>query len=162
MTDTGHIIERDAARVLLVDRDDRVLLFCCQEPGGRAFWITPGGGLEAGESHEQAALRELREETGLRDVELGPCVWTRTHTFAWLGRTYRQSERFYLVRVEGHAVDPGEHTDEEQQVLIHHRWWSVDEITAARENAFAPSRIGQWVERLLQDGPPTSPIDVGA
>ncbi|MFE8964830.1 NUDIX domain-containing protein [Streptomyces iakyrus] len=39
---------------------------------GSVRWFTPGGGLVPGESHEQAALRELQEETGPTHVSLGP------------------------------------------------------------------------------------------
>lgn len=158
-----HVIERDAARVLLIDRDDRVLLFRCQEPGAaRSFWITPGGGLEPGETHEQAALRELHEETGLSGVELGPCVWTRTHTFPWLGRLYCQRERFFLLRVDRHAVDPVGHTDEELMVLTEHRWWSAQEIQAAVDQCFAPRRLGVLLAQVLNAGPSEQPTDVGA
>ena len=157
------IIDRHAARVLLLDRHDRLLLFRCQEPGaGRAFWITPGGGLEAGETHEQAAVRELYEETGLSGVGVGPCVWTRTHTFPWLGTMYRQHERFFLVQVEQHDVDPAAHTEEEQSALTAHQWWTVEEIVQATDQAFAPRLIGGWLKRMLEEGPPSQPIDVGA
>jgi len=156
------IIDRHAARVVLLDREDRVLLFRIQEPGAdRAFWITPGGGLEDGENHEQAARRELYEETGLCGVPIGPCVWTRTHTFPWLGRTYRQHERFFLVRVDGHAVDAQAQTDEEKAVLTQHRWWSARTIRQAGDQRFAPRRLGACLEALLAHVPPT-PIDVGA
>lgn len=158
---TGPIIDRHAARVLLLDRHNQVLLFRCQEPGaGRAFWITPGGGLEAGETHEQAAERELYEETGLSGVPIGPCIWTRTHTFPWLGKMYRQHERFFLVRVDGHEVDRGAHTQEELQVLTHHRWWSAEKIKQATGESFAPRRLGRHLGELLS-GCPTEPIDVG-
>jgi len=157
------LIERDAARVLLLDRDGRLLLLRCQEPGAdRSFWITPGGGLEAGESHEQAALRELYEETGLSGVELGPCVWTRTHTFPWLGRTYRQRERFYLVRIDTHAVDPVGRTEDELMVLIEHRWWSASDIVSAGDASFAPRRLGEFLSALVAGPLPSTPIDVGA
>jgi len=157
-------IDRHAARVLLVDRDDRLLLFRCQEPGAdRAFWITPGGGLENSETHEQAAQRELREETGLRvaHCELGPCVWHRVHTFPWLDKVYRQHERFFLLRCDRHDVDPAEHTREELMVLTESRWWSARAIGEATGEQFAPREIAVWLAKLLREGAPDSPWDVG-
>lgn len=158
---TQPIIDRQAARVLLLDRQDRLLLFRCQEPGAdRSFWITPGGGLEDGETHEQAALRELHEETGLSGVGVGPCVWTRTHTFPWLDVTYRQHERFFVLRVDGHEVDATAHTKEEQAVLIESRWWSAQSIIQSTES-FAPQRLGVRLTELLQRVP-SEPIDVSS
>ena len=157
-------IDRHAARVLLLDRDDRLLLFRCQEPGSaRAFWITPGGGLEQGETHEQAARRELREETGLviEPDALGPCVWHRVHTFPWMDKVYRQHERFYLLRCNQHTVDPAEHTPEELIVVTESRWWSARAIDEAAEEHFAPRGIATWLKKLLREGAPRSPWDVG-
>ena len=76
---------RPSARALLIDDSDRVLLMRVTTPNNPdiRLWITPGGGLDAGETREDAALRELYEETGLQGVELGPCVWTRRHTWQW-------------------------------------------------------------------------------
>ena len=163
MSDAAEqIIDRHAARVLLLDRRDRLLLFRCQEPGAeRAFWITPGGGLEGGETHQQAAERELYEETGLDGVAIGPCVWTRTHTFPWLGKLYRQHEQFFPARVDGHEVDAAAHTEEEKSVLTQHRWWSASDITQATGECFAPRRLGKYLDNLLT-GYPSTPIDVGA
>ena len=47
--------------------DGRILLFSDSDPGlpGLHWWITPGGGVEPGESDLEAAVRELAEETGL-------------------------------------------------------------------------------------------------
>jgi 8-oxo-dGTP pyrophosphatase MutT (NUDIX family) len=67
---------RHAARVLLLDERDRVLLFRFVRPEtGGVFWASPGGGLEDGEDARTAAVRELAEEVGLRGVALGAAAW---------------------------------------------------------------------------------------
>ena len=68
---------REAARFIVVDEDERVLLVRFDLVRGGHVWATVGGGLEPGEAHEDAARRELREEVGLEGVDLGPCIWTR-------------------------------------------------------------------------------------
>jgi len=39
---------------------------------GDEYWTTPGGGVEDGESHSQALIREMREETGARIERMSP------------------------------------------------------------------------------------------
>ena len=99
--------ERQAVRAVVFDADDRVLLVRFENAvSGEVWWATPGGGVEQGEGDEHALRRELREETGLMEFELGPLVWTRTNTFAWLGRLLDQRERIYLVRTAAHEPAP--------------------------------------------------------
>ena len=77
-------VPRTAVRALVVDADDRVLLLRFENPVTRdVWWATPGGGIEPGESEEQALRRELAEEIGLEGHEPGPVVWERAHVFPW-------------------------------------------------------------------------------
>jgi ADP-ribose pyrophosphatase YjhB (NUDIX family) len=93
MLDNTPVIST-AARVLLIDEQDRVLLL----RGDLDMWITPGGAVEPRQTAEQAALRELRDGTGVEAAELSPCVWTRVHRFEWGGKRYEQYEQFFVAR----------------------------------------------------------------
>ena len=78
---------RQTVRILLVDDRSRVLLFRGQDPDqpNTRFWFPAGGGIEAGETPREAARREVREETGLTEFELGPHIWNRRHVFTFYG-----------------------------------------------------------------------------
>ena len=156
-------LPRAASRIVLLDPDDRVLLFKLVDvPTGRWWWFTPGGGVDQGETHEGAARRELVEEVGLSAVTLGPCIWTREHVFpAPDGNWYRQRERYFLARVPPFEVSTVGHLGYEVEALAEHRWWSAAEIEAAAGETFAPRRLGALLQELLREGPPAAPIDVG-
>jgi 8-oxo-dGTP pyrophosphatase MutT (NUDIX family) len=93
---------RRAARVLLLDENSRVLLVRFSYLG-ESWWAAPGGGLKDDETHEEAAWREVAEETGFELDELGPWVWTREDVFRFEGRFYRQRERYFLASVPAFA-----------------------------------------------------------
>jgi 8-oxo-dGTP pyrophosphatase MutT (NUDIX family) len=147
---------RRAARVLLLDPRDRVLLVAHVPATGRRVWTAPGGGLRPGEDHETAARRELVEELGLA-VTPGPWVWSRRVVFAFRGVWLDQDERWFLARVAG--LDPAQ-VPLDDPATDEARWWSVEEL-AATEDVLAPATFAEQLTRLLAEGPPADPRTVG-
>jgi 8-oxo-dGTP pyrophosphatase MutT (NUDIX family) len=93
MKGAEEVIERKAIRAILLTRENEILLLRIRQPDtGEWFWITPGGGIEAGETIEEGLRRELREELGLTQFVIGPLVWQRQHTFKWAGKRLCQFE----------------------------------------------------------------------
>jgi double-stranded uracil-DNA glycosylase len=146
---------RQGVKALVLDGEGRTLLARFDESGGQV-WASPGGGVEPGESEEDALRRELREECGLRDVELGPLLWTRTHRFADTAGWGGQAERHYLLRTA--AFEPGPEIDLGAEKISELRWFAPDELDAVET---APRRLATLVRRLLEAGVPSEPLDAG-
>ena len=134
--------DRRAARVLVVDQDGRVLLLHGFDPADPAhpFWITVGGGIDAGEDAAQAASRELREETGIaaQPESLGDPVWHREIEFSFDGTQYRQAETYFLLRVGHGPVSLDDLDDIEKETVDGYGWWSPEELESAGEPFFPP------------------------
>ncbi|MFE2292244.1 NUDIX hydrolase [Streptomyces sp. NPDC059452] len=149
---------RRVARVVLLDPEDRILLLHGHEPGdpGNDWWFTPGGGLEGDESHEEAARREVAEETGITGIELGPVIWKRICSFPFDGRRWDQDEWYFLARTERTATDPRGLTELELRSVDGLRWWTSAELLATRETVY-PTRLAELLRTLLDEGPPRVP-----
>ncbi|MFD8414575.1 NUDIX hydrolase [Streptomyces sp. NPDC059650] len=152
---------RRVSRVILLDPADRILLLHGFEPDDPAvdWWFTPGGGLEGGESREQAALRELAEETGITEVELGPVLWHRYCSFPFAGRRWEQDEWYYLARTTQTRTEPRGLTELERRSVSGARWWRPEELLGARETVY-PTRLAELLRALLDDGPPATPVQL--
>src|SRR5829696_3948591 len=108
MTEVPHdlpILERDAVRAVVRDSEDRILLFHTHEvtaPELGEWWELPGGGIDEGETYLDAAVRELREETGISvsAAQVGPPSWRRTSTFRHRHLRHLQHEVVVEVRLD--------------------------------------------------------------
>jgi G:T/U-mismatch repair DNA glycosylase len=141
-------IAREAARAIVLDASDRVLLVEYIRPiGDRTWWGTPGGGIDPGEDHHTALRRELAEEIGLHDFELGPLLYEHVGEFPWAKGLYRQSNQTYLVRLDAHEPRPTIDLDAEGVRSL--RWWTLAELEASSED-FAPADLPERVRRLIR------------
>jgi 8-oxo-dGTP pyrophosphatase MutT (NUDIX family) len=142
---------REAARVLLLDPAGRILLLRGADPtdaGAGSWWFTPGGGLEGAEAPEEAARREVREETGAVLGDLAGPVWERTSAFDFAGTHYHQHERYFVARVEPFEVSPDARTELEVRALTGARWWSLGELEATAETVF-PENLAALLRAVL-------------
>jgi 8-oxo-dGTP pyrophosphatase MutT (NUDIX family) len=153
---------RLVCRAILLTPEHEVLLMHIREwSTGWTAWITPGGGMEEGESPEDTLRRELFEETGLKDFEVGPKVWTRDHSDTWEGRPFRQVESLYLIETPRFPPTT-EHQPEPVEIRAFRgfHWWPLEEIEESEE-IFVPARMGPLLRNLVANGPPAEPIDAG-
>jgi len=145
---------RPAARLLVIDPQGRLLLFRFTPTDRPPFWVTPGGAVDRGESFEEAARRELLEETGL-DRDPGPCVAVRHVQFVTLqGIEVDAEERYYAVSVDALEIDTAGHTDLEREVMLTHRWFTPDELSALDEAWFPVDLHDIWRNLLAEQPQP--------
>jgi 8-oxo-dGTP pyrophosphatase MutT (NUDIX family) len=142
----GNVRKRPAARVLVLDAENRVLLFQSTlvdgPDAGRRYWYVPGGALEAGESYEQAAIRELREETGVRMDDVGGEIGRREFILTLVGgERVAAEEHFFAVRTDPGVVSLDGWVDGERAHLEDHRWWPAADLEETAEVVF-PENIG--------------------
>ena len=153
------MIKRESARGVVVTPQGELLLMRLCLPR-LELWITPGGGIDAGETPEAALRRELLEETALDTDVIGPQLWSRTIRFAVGDAVFEQRESFYLVKTRRYKPRfmgmPG---DKEADWLREFRWWGARGILDSSE-IFAPRQIGELLSDLLHHGIPAKPLEL--
>lgn len=152
---------RRATRVVVTDGVG-VLLFADTDPGlpGSRWWVTPGGGIDPGETSLDAGVRELFEETGLHvdPADLRGPVMERTVVHGYSDQVLTQHETFYVLRTPRFDPDISGHTPDEQLTLSGHRWVPLDALDAVAEPVW-PAGLAALVARADDHDAP--PLDRG-
>ncbi len=158
-------MRRHAARVILLDRSlEHVFMIHASDPADRTkrdWWETPGGGIHHGEGSAETAMRELYEEAGITEGEVGPCVAVQQVEFDFGGLHFDQDERVHVAWIDEIPSDARPRGLEALEVaaFMGSRWWPVGELMTA-EVAVLPVRLRELLPILVNGDLPAEPIDI--
>ena len=155
-------LKRSAARVVLLDRSARIFMVNAEDPLDPfkpAWWEIPGGGVGRGEDSAAAAARELYEETGIVDVEMGPVIWTQRVQFTFGGYYFDSDERIHVAWCDGGEYQPQHLEALEEAAFLGARWWEVDELLVSEEPVL-PALLRDHLAPIAAGELPVEPIDI--
>jgi 8-oxo-dGTP pyrophosphatase MutT (NUDIX family) len=141
---------RLTSRLVVMDPQDCVLLFLTAAPDSSGFtrWITPGGGVDPGESHDDAARRELFEETGYQVDDVGQPVWTYDFEVTFDQADHNQGHAEYFhVRTQRFEPVSTFWTPEEHVDVTDWRWFSAEQLETSQE-PYEPAHLPGLIRSL--------------
>lgn len=80
----------------------------------RAHWDLPKGKIDPGETPDQAAVREVQEETGIRHITLGPLLTCTWHTYEQKGERILKKTWWYRMQTDDNQLVPQTEEDIER------------------------------------------------
>ena len=155
-------LKRPAARVVLLDREGRIFLINGRDPADQSKppWLEiPGGGVDPGEDSAFAVARELYEETGIEDAEIGPVVWTQYVEFDFGGYHFESDEKIHVAWCNGGDWQPKHLEYLEALAFSGADWWSLDDLLAC-DTPVLPVRLREFLPDLVAGVLPEEPIDI--
>ena len=156
---SSDIVIRATSRLVVVSPRETFLLMMTQAPDSSGFsrWITPGGGVDPGESHLEAARRELFEETG-RELEIDEePLWRYEFDVSWDQASHNRGYAEYFLAFADEEFEPASDfwTPEEHIDVTASAWWSVTDL-ARTDDPYEPVMLPDLFQKVL-DGHRTLP-----
>ena len=136
---------RKSSRLLVLNENHQILLFQFTHTNdalaGQSHWATVGGGLEDGETFEQAACRELYEELGVVRQNVDAHVATRNFEMMLpSAEVVISEERLFIVFIKNAEVNTSNWSEHEKLVISKSRWWTFGELSQTDEIVY-PNNI---------------------
>lgn len=122
----GGIVQNENQEILMIYRLEK--------------WDFPKGKVETGEEYAEAAVREVEEETGLKDITLGSTLPSTFHTYELRGEPILKETHWYTMRAHSQSLTPQTAEDITQAV-----WVPIEEVSGKLEESY-PSLKTLWEE----------------
>ena len=152
---------RNTVRVLLLNDKNEILLIRIKKTEN-PFWFTVGGGIDEGESLEEAAFREIYEETGITkdQVKLGPIVWKGELDYpADDNQLMRHKQKFIVAKTQKTKVYAAQPTEWEKKFAGEMSWFSLEKIKKSKETIF-PKQLQKHLPDIISEKYPQKLIDI--
>lgn len=154
---------RKSSRAILLNEKNEVFLFKFEFTSlvnSKTLWVTPGGGLENGESFEEGLSRELYEELGINVEIPNKYLFYRNKPFEDKnGEVFMSEERYYLVRVNAVAILFDNMTENEKRHTKSWKWWTLNDLKISDEAFFADD-LAEKIEMVLESSTSDFPIPI--
>jgi 8-oxo-dGTP pyrophosphatase MutT (NUDIX family) len=114
----GGLVKHSSGRYLFIER--------------RGKWDLPKGHMEAGETAEECALREVSEECGITGHEIVKPLEPSYHTYSWEGISYLKKTNWFLMKYTGELT----FTPQTEEGITKGQWLFPDEISTIKPGAW--------------------------
>lgn len=147
---------RQSSRIILLNPENRVWMLRINDPA-RPRWILPGGGVEEGETLEDAARREMWEECGINDAEIGPLVGIRTALAKFKDYGHHlASEHYFVVKLNDQLPNPDNMLPHEVDDYTRQAWFSAEDMRASYEQIY-PVGLADLIDLIAGGEYPSEP-----